>query len=200
MKSRVFWLMVALGIVLGVGVEASAEIYLWTDEQGVVHMTNQWANVPESMRSRASVRESSGAPSNAMPTTEQPVHPMTPAEPLTGREHPWRLAPDLSETPPPAASSPSVAPYTRDTSVLIPQYRPFVHHPKKPSPLFPYNVRLDPFDPNFVWVGPNRVPKDTFTYPRVPLDTQAQFRDRIRALEQPRSVPHKTFPAQPLHP
>jgi hypothetical protein len=199
MRHRVFWLTVALGIVLGLDVEASAEIYLWTDEQGVVHMTNQWANVPESMRSRASVRESAGAPSNATPSTEQPVRPMTPAEPLTVQQQPLRLAPDLSETPPPEAASPAVTPYTRDTSVLIPQYRPFVH-PKKPSAPFPYNVRLDPFDPNFVWVGPNRVPKDAFTYPRIPLDKQAQFRDRVRALEQQRSVPHKTFPAQPLRP
>ena len=45
MWGRVFWGAVAVAMVLGGGVKAS-EMYLWTDEQGVVHMTNQWANVP----------------------------------------------------------------------------------------------------------------------------------------------------------
>jgi hypothetical protein len=61
-------------------------------------------------------------------------------------------------------------------------------------------VRLDPVDRNFVWVGPNRVPKDSFTYPRVSLEKQAQFRERIRVLEQQRSGRRHLSPVRPLHP
>jgi hypothetical protein len=197
MWGGVLWLTVTLGMILGLGLEASAEIYLWTDERGVLHMTNQWTNVPESARSEVSVRESSAAPSEGTPTMEQATRPV---EPLTIRQPPLQMAPDLTQTPPAAAPPPSVVPYPRESSVLIPHDRPFVHRPKKLFPPFPYNVRLDPFDPNFVWVGPNRVPKDSFTYPRVSLDKQAQFRDRIRALEQRRSVPHRTFPTKPARP
>jgi hypothetical protein len=197
MRVRMIWLIVALAIVLGLGAEAAAEIYLWTDDQGVLHMTNQWANVPEAMRSRVSVRESSAVPSEAIPSVEQPTHP---SAPFTAKPPALQMAPDLSEVPLPEAPVPSVAPAPRDTSVLIPQHRPFIHHPKKRSPPFPHNVRLDRFDPNFVWVGPNRVPKDTFVYPRVPLDKQAQFRDRVRTLEQRRSAPPRPFPAQPVRP
>jgi hypothetical protein len=197
MKVRVLWFIVALGIVLGLGVEVNAAIYLWMDEGGVVHMTNQWANVPESARSRVSVRESSAPSSEGMPATGQAKHP---GEPLAVKQPALQMAPDIAQTPPPAAPLPSVVPYLPESSVLIPSYRPFVHHLKKISPPFPYNVRLDPFDPNFVWVGPNRVPKDTFTYPRVSLDKQAQFRDRIRALEQRRPAPPRMFPTQPARP
>jgi Domain of unknown function (DUF4124) len=197
MRGWALWLTVTLALALGVGVEASAEIYLWTDERGVVHMTDQWANVPESARARLSVRESSATPSDGTPPTAEATSPV---EPLTVEPLPMQMAPDLAETPPPAPPLPSVVPYVHEPSVLIPRNRPFVHHPKKLSPPFPYNVRLDPFDPNFVWVGPSRVPKDTFTYPRISLDKQAQFRDRIRALEQRRSSPPKTFPPKPAHP
>jgi hypothetical protein len=197
MRGRMFWLAVALGMVLGSVVEASAEIYLWTDERGVVHMTNQWANVPESALAQVSVRESLAAPSAATPVMDQAARPV---DPLMVKQPPLQMAPDLTQTPPTAAPRPPVVLYPRESSGLIPSDRPFVHHPKKLSPPFPYNVRRDPFDPNFVWVGPNRVPKDIFTYPRVSLDTQAQFRDRIRALEQRRAIPHKTFPTTPAHP
>ena len=69
MWGRLFGVAVAMAIVLGGGVKASAEIYLWTDEQGVVHMTNQWANVPESARARVSVRDSAPPPSEGTPAT-----------------------------------------------------------------------------------------------------------------------------------
>lgn len=196
MRGWALWLTAALGMVLGLRAEASAEIYLWTDEQGVVHMTDQWSNVPESARSRASVRETAVVPSEGTPAVGQ----ATPTdEPLTVKQPPLQIDPDLTQTPPTAAPSPSGAPYPPESSILIPHYRPFVHHPKKPYPPFPYNVRLDPFDPDFVWVGPNRVPKVAFTYPHVSLDKQAQFRNRIRALEQRRSAP-KTSPTRPARP
>jgi hypothetical protein len=197
MRLRVMWLTMALGLALGLGMKASAEIYLWIDEQGVVHMTDQWEQVPESMRARVSVREGSDATGDAIPSSQQPTHPV---EPPTVKQPPLQMAPDLSETPPPTGSSPSVTPDARDTSVLIPRHRPFVHQPKRLSPPFPYNVRLDPFDPNFVWVGPNRVPKDTFTYPHVSLEKQAQFRHRVRALEERRSSPRDPFRSQPSRP
>jgi hypothetical protein len=197
MRGWALWLLVALGMVLGLEVEANAEIYLWTDERGVVHMTDQWTNVPESARSGVSVRESSAAPSENAPAMEQAPSPV---EPLTLMQPPLQIAPDVAQAPPTVIPPPSGVPYPRESSVLIPNSRPFVHQPKKLSPPFPYNVRLDPFDPNFVWVGPNRVPKETFTYPRVSLDTQAQFRDRLRALEQRRSAPQKTFPRKPTRP
>jgi hypothetical protein len=200
MRGGVVWLTVVLGMVLGLGAEAHAEIYLWTDERGVMHMTNQWANVPESARARVSVRESTPPPSEgtlAMEPAAPPVEPRTVTQPAVQMPP---EPPDLAQTPSMAAPLPSVAPYPPESSVLIPHSRPFVRHPKKVSPPFPYNVRLDPFDPNFVWVGKNRVPKDTFTYPRVSLDTQAQFRNRLRTLEQRRSAPQKTLPTKPVHP
>jgi Domain of unknown function (DUF4124) len=197
MKGRMLGVLVAVGMVLGLAMGARADIYLWTDEQGAVHMTNQWANVPESARSRVSVRESSAAASEGAPAMEQATHPV---EPLILKQPPLQMPPDLTQTLPPTAPAPAVTPYSGESSVLIPSKRPFIHRPKKLSPPFPHNVRLDPFDPNFVWVGRNRVPKETFTYPRVSLDKQAQFRNRIRALEQRRSAPRKTFPTQPAHP
>jgi hypothetical protein len=197
MWGRVFWVAMAVAMALGGGGKASAEMYLWTDERGVVHMTNQWANVPESARARVSVRDSAPPPSEGTPSMEPVARPV---EPVTVRQPPMQMPPDLSQTPPPVAPSPSGVPYLGDSSVLIPNSRPFVHHPKKVSPPFPHNVRLDPVDPNFVWVGRNRVPKDTFTYPRVSLDAQAQFRNRIRSLEQRRSAPPTTFPTPPVRP
>jgi hypothetical protein len=192
----VFWVTVALATVLGGGGQVSAELYLWTDEQGVVHMTNQWASVPESARAHVVVRESV-PPSEGTPAMEPAPRSV---EPRPVMEPPLQMPPDLAQTPATAAPSPSVVPYARESSVLIPSSRPFVQHPKQVSPPFPYNVRLDPHDSNFVWVGRNRVPKDTFTYPRVPLDTQAQFRNRVRTLEQRRSAPRRTFPTQPARP
>jgi hypothetical protein len=197
MWGRVIWVATAMAMVLGGGVKASAEMYLWTDEWGVVHMTNQWANVPESARARVSVRDSAPPPSEGTPSMEPVARPV---EPVTVRQPPMQMPPDLSQTPPPVAPSPSGVPYLGDASVLIPNSRPFVHHPKKVSPPFPHNVRLDPVDPNFVWVGRNRVPKDTFTYPRVSLDAQAQFRNRIRSLEQRSPTPPTTFPTPPVRP
>jgi hypothetical protein len=200
MRVSVLSVMIALGIALGLSWEVSAETYLWTDEQGIVHMTNQWANVPESMRSRVSVRESSPEPRETPPAAEQAVHPLPAVEPQTVRQSPQPVPPDLAETPRLAPPPSAVAPYAGDTSVLIPNHRPFVHRPKKLSPAFPYNVRRDPFDPNFVWVGRNRVPKATFTYPHVSLEQQAQFRNRIRRLEQRKSGPHNPSPAHPVRP
>jgi len=197
MRGWVLWSLVALGMVLGLAAEAHAEIYLWTDESGVVHMTDQWTNVPESARPSVSVRESSTTPGAAETPREQAV---SPSAPFAIEEPPLQMAPDVVQTPPTAAPLPSVPPFPYESSVLVPNGRPFVHQPKKPSPPFPYNVRLDPSDRNFVWVGPNRVSKDAFTYPRVSLDTQAQFRNRMRALEQRRPPPQKTFPTQPTHP
>lgn len=197
MWGRVFWVAMAVAMASGGGGKASAEMYLWTDERGVVHMTNQWANVPESARARVSVRDSAPPPSEGTPATEPAARPV---EPVTVRQPPMQMPPDLAQTPPTVAPSPSGVPYPGDSFVLIPNSRPFVHHPKKVSPPFPHNVRLDPVDPNFVWVGRNRVPKDTFTYPRVSLDAQAQFRNRIRSLEQRRSAPPTTFPTPSVRP
>jgi hypothetical protein len=197
MRGWALWLPVALGIVLGLAVETNAEIYLWTDEWGVVHMTNQWANVPESARPGVSVRESSAPPSEGASAGEQATSSV---EPLNVKPPPLQMAPDVAQTPPTVPPLPSVSPFPGESSVLVPKARPFVHQPRRLFAPFPYNVRLDPFDSDFVWVGPNRVPKETFTYPRVSLDTQAQFRNRVRALEQRRSLPQKTFPTRPTQP
>jgi Domain of unknown function (DUF4124) len=197
MWGRVVWGAVAVAMVLGGGVKASAEMYLWTDEQGVVHVTNQWTNVPESARAQVSVRDSAPPLSESTPAMEPAARPV---QPVTIGRPAMQMPPDLVQTPPTVAPSPPGAIYPGDSSVLIPNSRPFVHHPKKVSPPFPYNVRLDPIDPNFVWVGRNRVPKETFTYPRISLDAQAQFRNRIRSLEQRRSAPRTAFPTQPVRP
>jgi hypothetical protein len=197
MWGRSFGVVMAMAMVLGGGVKASAEMYLWTDEQGVVHMTNQGATVPESARARVTVRNTTTPLNDGMPATEPAARPV---EPVTVRQPPMQMSPDLAQTPPTGASSASGVPYPNDPSGLLPNSRTFVHRPKKVSPPFPYNVRLDPDDPNFVWVGRNRVPKDTFTYPRVSLDAQAQFRNRIRSLEQRRSMPPPTFRTPPIRP
>jgi hypothetical protein len=197
MRGRMFWVAVTLGIVLGGGVEASAEIYLWTDERGMVHMTNLWASVPESARAHVSVRESTPPSSAGTPAVEPTTHPV---ESVKIQQPPLQMSPDLPPTPPRGAPSLSVVPYPHETSVLIPSSRSFVRRPQKVSPPFPYNVRLDPFDQNFVWVGRNRVPKDSFAYPRVSLETQAQFRNRLWALERRPSGPQRTLPAKPARP
>lgn len=200
MRVTVFWLVGAVWIVLGLVWEVSGEIYLWTDDRGVVHMTDQLTNVPTSIRPRVSVRESSAVPSETLAASGEEGRPMISVEPPTFKQAPLQVPSDLVETPVHAGPVFTVPPYARDTSALIPDYRPFVHSPKKLSPPFPYNVRLDPIDPNFVWVGPNRVPKDTFTYPRVSLEKQAQFRDRLRILEQRRSIQHQNAPVRPIRP
>jgi hypothetical protein len=187
---------IVLGIVLVLSWEGKAEIYIWTDEQGIVHMTDQWANVPESMQSRVAVRESSPALNDPVPASEPAGSIISSAEPRPTKPSPLQMSPDLAQVPPPTASPSSEAPDLRDTSVLIPDHRPFVRRSKKPSPLFPFNVRLDPYDKDFVWVGPSRVPKD----PRVSLEQQAQFRNRIRQLEQRRSKPPKAAPTLPVRP
>jgi hypothetical protein len=181
---------VAMAIVLGGGVKADAEIYLWTDEQDVVHMTNHWSNVPESARARVLVRDTTPPLNDDTPALEPMARPL---ESVPVRPLPMQMPSDLALTSPSGALLPFDRPYTSDLPVLLPNYRTFVHHPNKVSPPFPYNIRLDPVDPNFVWVGRNRVPKDTFTYPRVSLDAQAQLRNRIRSLEQRRSIPPPTF-------
>jgi hypothetical protein len=194
MRGKVFWLMVVWGMVLGSGSAVRAELYLWTDERGVVHMTDQWANVPASARPQVSVRESSAAPREGTLATD---HATRTVEPLTLKQPPSQRAPDIAQTPSQPLSAPPVVLNPRESSGLIPSHRPFVHHPRKLSPPFPYNVQLDPFDSNFVWVGANRVPKDSFTYPRISLDKQAQFRNRIRVLEQRHSAPHRMFRGHP---
>lgn len=187
-----------LSVILTWGWEARAEIYVWTDERGIVHMTDQFSHVPESIRSRVSVRESAPASSEAPPVPEAIEIKRPPVAPQTAR------APSI-QTPsePPEASPPPPSPvpsYPSDTSVSLSGDYPYVPRAKKPVPPFPYNVRLDPYDPKFVWVGPNRVPKSTFTYPNVSLDKQAQFRNRVHTLEQRQSAPYKTSPGRPTQP
>jgi hypothetical protein len=184
----------ALVVLFGSGRDIRAgEIYLWTDEQGVVHMTDQWDNVPTPMRSQVTVRESPIRPDPVPPPSSPPVVEANPTEPLTPRPQPFEMSPDLPKTPP-ATVAPPASP---DSRALIPHHRPFIHRAKRPELPFPYNVRLDPVDPSFVWVGPNRVPKDSLSYPRIPLDKQAQFRERVRQLEQRRSSPRKALQSQP---
>jgi hypothetical protein len=186
----------ALTIILSWSWEASAEIYLWTDAQGVVHMTDQWVNVPESMHSRVSVRESSPSSTPAPQPSAQTGAQTTPSESFISKQQPLQMSQDLSESAPPSVIPPSVTPYPTQSSALIPWHQPFIHRPKKFFPPFPFDVQLDPFDRNFVWVGPNRVPKDSLTYPHISLDQQMQLRDRIRGLEEQRPSFQKPFPPQ----
>jgi uncharacterized protein DUF4124 len=190
-------LLAALGMAFGLAVQTHAEIYLWTDESGVVHMTDQWTSVPESAHPSVSVRESSPAPGEGEAAGGEAKSPI---EPLAIKEPTLQVDPDVAQPPPTAAPLPSVPLYPSESSVLVPSARPFIPQSGRPSPPFPYNVRLDPFDPAFVWVGPNRVPKEAFTYPHVSLDTQAQFRNRVRTLEQRRPPLRKTLPTEPIHP
>ena len=75
-----------------------------------------------------------------------------------------QMPPDLAQTPPTGLLRPPSVTYPSDSSVLIPNSRPFVHHPKKVSPHF-LTTCGSSIDPNFVWVGRNRVPKDTLHIP-----------------------------------
>ena len=193
MYIRTIGFALALAIILSWSWEASAEIYLWTDPHGVVHMTDQWANVPESMRSRVSIRESSISSTSAPQPSSQTGSQTATPESLTSKQQPLQISPDLSESAQPSVTSPSVTPYP-SSSALIPWHQPFMHRPQKFFPPFPFDVQLDPFDRNFVWVGPNRVPKDSLTYPHISLDQQMQLRDRIRALEAQRSSSQRPFP------
>jgi hypothetical protein len=193
---RMIGFSLVLTIILSWSWEASAEIYLWTNAQGVVHMTDRWANVPESMRSRVSVRESSVSSTSTPQPSSQTAAQTTTPEFFTSTQQPLQMSPDLSESVRPSVTPPSATPYPSPASALIPWYRPFIRHPKKFFPPFPFDVQLDPLDRHFVWVGPNRVPKDSLTYPHISLDQQMQFRDRIRALEEQRSSFQKLFPPQ----
>jgi hypothetical protein len=191
MRGRALGAALALAVWLGSsGGAAWADIYLWSDEQGVVHMTDRWDNVPAPMRPRAMVRESTSRPEPAPSPPAPPVSQGQPTEPSLSRSPLPQGSPEVSE-PSSAMVAPLPSPHDR---VLAPSRRPFIPRPKRLEPPFPHNVRLDPFDPNFVWVGPNRVPKDTFRYPNIPLDKQAQFQERIRQLEQRRSSPGKALP------
>ncbi len=185
MRRRAIGTALALSIILGFGWETSADIYIWTDERGIVHMTDQWDNVPAPRRADVTVRESTPRWEHVSPPPTRSE--VTPVEPLTPRQLPLQTAPDLAETPA-VTVAPASSPHSH---IAVSKHRRFIHRPKRVEPPFPHNVRLDPFDSNFVWVGPNRVPQDTFTYPRIPLEKQAQFRERIRQLEQRRSVPEK---------
>lgn len=200
MRVRQFWIMGALGVFLSLGWEARAEIYYWTDDRGTVHMTDQWSNVPEVMRSRLSVRESSPAPSPIHPEPEPAESLLSPTEPRPVNPMPLQMPFDLGELPSSSRPAPSTPLPSEDASGLTLGYRSPVPRTREPSPPFPYNVRLDPSDRKFVWVGPNRVPKDTFTYPRVSLERQAQFRDRMRTLEQRKSEPRKAPTFRPGRP
>ena len=190
MRVKRFWTMGALAILLSLGWEVKAEIYYWTDDRGTVHMTDHWSNVPEVMRSRVSIRESS-PPSSPIHPESAVVESMAPLpEPVP--VNPLQMPPDLEELPPPSHPSPSTLLPSEDASDLTSDYRVRAPRAKRPSRPFPYNVRLDPSDRYFVWVGPNRVPKDLFTYPRVSLEKQAQFRDRLRTLERRKAEPRNT--------
>lgn len=186
-----FGIALALAVLLGFSWDSSAEIYLWTDEQGVVHMTDQWDNIPPSMHARVTVRESTRRSDPVLPASLPPLVETKPTEPLPSRHPPLEMAPDLPKDPP-NTIAPEASP---DSRLLSPKHRPFIHRTRRLELPFPHNVRLDPIDPNFVWVGRNRVPKDTFTYPKIPLDKQAQFRERVRQLEQRRSSSRQGFPS-----
>jgi len=196
---RVIGRALALAIILSWSWEASAEIYLWTDPQGVVHMTDQWANVPESMRSHISIRHSSMSATSAPQLSSQTGPQTITRESLTSMQQPLPISPDLPESAQRSVTPPSVTLYPSPFSAFTPWHQPFIHRPKKFFPPFPFDVQLDPFDRNFVWVGPNRVPKDSLAYPHISLDQQMQLRDRLRALEAQRSSAQKPLPHQSPH-
>jgi hypothetical protein len=194
MRLRALGVTMAAGMMLVCGFAAGAEIYLWTDAQGVVHMTDQWVKVPEDRRAHVSVRESPAAadplppspPPEGSQTRSPQARPLPQPAPQKGPAPTVTPAPEDTSSD---ASSPPAAYDTRDSAWLIPRHRPFLHARPRIDPPFPYNVRLDSHDPNFVWVGPNRVPKERFTYPSVPLERQAQFQQRLRDLERQQSAP-----------
>jgi len=200
MRLRGLGLAVGLVMMLVCGFEVAAEIYVWTDAQGVVHMTDQWVNVPEAMRARVIVRESSAAPASVPPSPQPSAPQSPPTQDETFPQPRQQIAPEPTATPvPEGTSSPPASSNIRDYSWFIPRHRPFIHSPKRVDPPFPYDVRLDPHDRNFVWVGPNRVPKDLFTYPRIPLEKQAQFQQRLRDLERRRPSHHHQPTQQSSH-
>ncbi|MBI3330109.1 MAG: hypothetical protein HYZ81_25805 [Nitrospinae bacterium] len=182
------WISIAWGIVLVLTQAAAAEIYIWTDDQRVVNMTDLWTSVPEAMRSRVNVREGSLASISDHPSAVLPVPPTRVPQPPTSARKPLPLPPDVSE--PPATSATPPVYVTWDVPVphvFSPPSHPVIPHPKPSSPPFPYNVQLDPFDPHFVWVGKARVPREALTFPHTSFENQWKFEDRLRVLEQQRS-------------
>jgi hypothetical protein len=147
------------------------------------------------MRPRVSVRDSSAAP--APPASQASVPQSIAPQPQTFPQPLRPIVPDTTVAPTPdALSSPPASPEGRKSSWFIPRQRPLTYAPKRVDPPFPYDVRLDPHDDNFAWVGPNRVPKELFTYPRISLEQQSQFQQRLRDLAQ-RQPPHLHQPTRP---
>lgn len=195
------WIMLLSGIALAYPPALAAEIYLWTDDHGVVNMTDLWTNIPESMHSRVEVRESSRPREPEPQLSGRSERRTVPAEPLTLKSPPLEMSPDVSEVPVTTAPPPvSVKRRARHSHVLVPPRHRFSHHPKKFFAPFPHNVQLDPFDADFVWVGQSRVPKEVLTFPRISLDNQLKFQERLRALARQRSSSQTTPGPQPHRP
>jgi hypothetical protein len=193
MRAVMPWIALGLTVICGSGGSASAAIYLWTDEHGVVTMTDRWDNVPPAMRARVQVRETTprSAPA-ATPALPQPWPP----RPAESTPQPPQIILVFAEPTPPSVSSFEFS----DARPFIPRPRLFVRRLKRFDPPFPHNVRLDPFDPQFVWVGPSRVPRDAFRSPNIPPEKQAQFWERIRQLERRQTPGVKPFLSRPPRP
>src|SRR5262249_42783672 len=136
---RVIGRALALAIILSWSWEASAEIYLWTDPQGVVHMTDQWANVPESMRSHISIRHSSISATSAPQLSSQTGPQTTTRESLPSMQQPLPIPPDLPESAQRSVTPPSVTLYPSPFSAFTLWHQPFIHRPKKFFPPFPFD-------------------------------------------------------------
>lgn len=187
---RKHWTIIVLGIILGFAQAGAADIYSWTDDQGVVHMTDLWTNVPELMRSRITVREIS---TPSVPDARPPAPPVPStigSQTLTLKQKPLEMSPEVAGFPVTSAAPPvHVEPHVRhpfDT-----HHHRSIQHSKKFFAPFPHNVQLDPFDPNFVWVGRSRVPKDVLAFPHTSFENQWKFEERVRVLERQRTSSQK---------
>jgi len=193
------WVMVVLTALLVYPTIIAAEIYVWTDDAGIVHMTDRWANVPPSMRPRVAVRESSEPRQTEPPAADTSQGPSPPSKPPMLQHPPPQLAPDTSGAPPGDAVPLDVieqpAPHRHPVKQRL---RAGTFQPRPSDLPFPDNVQLDPVDPNFVRIGQSRVRKDTLTYPRISLEDESKLQARLRTLQQ--QPPSSRRPPQPRPP
>lgn len=195
------WMVLVLAMLLASPAVVAATIYVWTDDAGVVHMTDDWERIPPSMRPRVAVHESSQPIPPEAPASVESTRPAPAPKPLAGKLPPLEISPDIAEvpgsSPPPSAIA---EPQVTHRHPLRHHARPSLPHARPLLSPFPLNVQLDPVDPDVVRIGQSRVRKDALAYPRMSLEDEAKFQARLRALEQRRLSSPKSPQARPPRP
>ncbi|MGH8058926.1 MAG: DUF4124 domain-containing protein, partial [Candidatus Entotheonellia bacterium] len=190
-----------LAMMLASPAGVAAAIYVWTDDAGVVHMTDDWERIPPTMRPRVAVHESSEPVRPEPPVAVESTRPVPAPKPLAGKLPPLEISPDITELPGSSPAPSAIAePQVTHRHPLRHHARPSLPHARPLLSPFPLNVQLDPVDPDVVRIGQSRVRKDTLAYPRISLEDEAKFQARLRALEQRRLSSPKSPQVRPPRP